>query len=192
MKTKLYLITALVILIICAGCGNPFFPVAYKVGDTGPGDGIIFYDKGRFTDGWRYLEASPVDVGDHAWAPNSSFAYDFVSGATGTAIGTGRANTRAIIAIVGNAYPASECPAAWACVDYRGGGKSDWFLPSRDELNELYKQRGFIGGLSGTSYWSSSQDNADAGDAWNQDFDNSLQYPTIKTGYLYVRPIRAF
>jgi len=34
---------------------------AYKVGDTGPAGGIIFYDKGDNSDGWQYLEAAPPE-----------------------------------------------------------------------------------------------------------------------------------
>ena len=35
--------------------------LSYKVGDTGPAGGIVFYDKGEISDGWRYLEAAPPD-----------------------------------------------------------------------------------------------------------------------------------
>jgi hypothetical protein len=34
---------------------------SYKIGDTGPAGGIIFYDKGDSSDGWQYLEAAPPD-----------------------------------------------------------------------------------------------------------------------------------
>lgn len=34
----------------------------YKVGDVGPAKGFVFYDKGEYTDGWRYLEAAPWDL----------------------------------------------------------------------------------------------------------------------------------
>ena len=204
MKTKLYSIAALVILVTCAGCGNPFFPAAYKVGDRGPGDGIIFYDKGRFTDGWRYLEAAPVEWESYSYSYGYYYGYTSVltwtiSGflidiATGTGIGTGKKNTALIL----NEDPGWN--AAQACIDYRGGGKSDWFLPSRDELNELYKQIDVVDyypfGYSIT-FWSSSQYNAD--NAWVQAFTDGLgradgsQGPSNKgVTSFYVRPIRSF
>ena len=31
----------------------------YKIGDVGPAGGYIFFDKGYYSDGWRYLEAAP-------------------------------------------------------------------------------------------------------------------------------------
>ena len=34
----------------------------YKVGDRGPSGGWVFYDKGKSTDGWRYLETAPGDI----------------------------------------------------------------------------------------------------------------------------------
>jgi len=36
-------------------------PVIYKIGDNGPGGGIIFFDKTSYSNGWRYLEAAPVE-----------------------------------------------------------------------------------------------------------------------------------
>lgn len=39
---------------------------AYKIGSDGPAGGIVFYDKGSVSDGWRYLEAAPSDFA-YSW-----------------------------------------------------------------------------------------------------------------------------
>ena len=91
---------------------------------------------------------------------------------------------------------------------FQGGGKTDWFLPSKDELNALCKwafndsvnvicNDNRAGGLTLTNggftdgvYWSSSE--RDAGLAWGQYFDFGSQNYGSKTGHRYVRPVRAF
>ena len=36
--------------------------VEYAIGDTGPAGGFIFYENPNYkVDGWRYLEAAPID-----------------------------------------------------------------------------------------------------------------------------------
>ena len=82
-----------------------------------------------------------------------------ISGATGTALGTGLANTNKIIAAQG---PVATSYAAGAARAYAGGGYTDWYLPSKDELSKLYLNQGAIGGFArvspGDNYWSSSED----------------------------------
>jgi hypothetical protein len=73
------------------------------------------------------------------------------TGATGTSIGTGSANTDTIIAVQG-----SGSYAASIARDYDGGGYTDWFLPSKDELSQLYVNRAAIGGFDNNNYWSST------------------------------------
>ena len=109
-----------------------------------------------------------------------------VPGGTGTAIGSGAANTNAIIAQngAGVAYAAG---LARAC---SGGGYSDWYLPSKDELNNLYLNQAAIGGFSPDLYWSSSEYNANL--AWFQSFDNGDQDLNIKGDTGRVRAVRAF
>lgn len=109
---------------ICAG------EKVYKLRSKGSAGGWIFYDKGKYTDGWRYLEAAPEDQSKHTiWGCSG----DAKSGANGTAIGTGKSNTRSALQNCGTVNSAARL-----CADYRGGGKNDWFLPSKDELNLMY------------------------------------------------------
>ena len=108
------------------------------------------------------------------------------TGATGTAIGTGLDNTNKIIASQGN----TGSYAAKLCRDFRGGGYTDWYLPSQDELNKLYLNKTAIGGFATNYYWSSTEF-ASYG-AWSQGFGSGLQGANGKSVTSYVRAIRAF
>ena len=111
-----------------------------------------------------------------------------VTGATGTAVGSGLSNTMAIIANQGaGSYAAQLCHA------YTGGGYTDWYLPSKDELNKLYINQTAIGGFASGSYcyyWSSSEDSY--GSAVGQLFFNGYQAYLSKSSPTYVRAVRAF
>jgi hypothetical protein len=142
----------------------------YGIGDTGHAGGFIFYVNPNYeADGWRYLEAAPSSYS------KSLVWYDGVkyveTGATGTAIGTGMSNTQKIVDILGNGSYAAKL-----CVDLIIGGYHDWFLPSKDELNEIYRNlylKG-IGSFENYSYWSSSEITAFR--VWVQYFNTGDQY----------------
>jgi len=91
--------------------------------------------------------------------------------------------------------------AAGLAAAYRGGGKTDWFLASKDELSKMRDRRTEIGGLATKdSFWSSSQyDNSiPDGDisAWEDVLDDKDAGGQLDGGFKYmpnrVRPIRAF
>lgn len=158
---------------------------SYKVGETGPAGGIIFYDCDEddtesdpngaddltsATCGWRYLEVAPTDL-----SQKYIFGLYKVDGAdssvgTSAAVGKGKENTDALIAAMGAKAPGredSETHAAQACADYGNGTDyDDWFLPSSSELHKIYenvKQKG-LGGTWDTGeytdyYWSSTDIN---------------------------------
>jgi len=155
----------------------------YVLRDTGPAGGYIFYDKGSYSDGWRYLEAAPSDQANAPWG-----CYGVsIPGADGTAVGTGKQNTIDIEA--GCATPGT---AADICANLSLGGYSDWFLPSKDELNLMYENLKVsgVGGFPGSYYWSSSED--DASFAWDQSFYNGYRNGSSKGGSRWVRAVRAF
>ena len=105
---------------------------------------------------------------------------------TSTTLGTGLANTTAII----NGCSSSTSAAA-ICNNLSSGGYSDWYLPSRDELSKLYTNRTLIGGFNNVSYWSSSQ--AGSTTAWSINFSTgSSSNTSTKTTSMYVRAIRQF
>ncbi len=80
--------------------------------------------------------------------------------------------------------------AAALASNYAGGGCAGWFLPSEDELNELYLQRAVVGGFANIRYWSSSEYNLVA--ALSRDFSDSFQYFSSKSITLRVRAVRGF
>ena len=88
--------------------------------------------------------------------------------------------------------------AVQLCREYTLNGFSDWFLPSKDELDEIYKnlKRNNIGGLSNNMYWSSSQyyyyDYGEYYVAWGQHFNNGNQNYFNRNNSLSVRAVRAF
>ena len=107
------------------------------------------------------------------------------TGATATALGTGNANTNTIVTNQG-----SGSYAAQLCADLVLGGYSDWYLPSKDELNKLYLNRVAVGGFASAYYWSSTE--SSSGNAWLQYFVNGAQYNPNKNATYRVRAIRAF
>lgn len=162
----------------------------YKIGDTGPGGGIIFFvDYQDQYPGFDYLEAAPEDApnGPFAWGCNGT-SVPGASGWEANAVGRGRANTDTIIA--------ANCggDAASAAANYVSANSTDdWFLPSEGELMLMYtnlRQAG-KGAFRYVDYWSSTE--VDARVAWSQDFDYGNQYDVyIKESGLPVRPVRAF
>lgn len=121
-----------------------------------------------------------------AWSANTK--NQIGSTAKGTKIGTGYANTSAMIE-----QNSSFGKAATVSRAFQGGGKTDWFLPSKDELNQLFIQKALITGLSGYywfAYWSSSEDNSVG--SWNQHFGTGVQSGLSKAQLISVRPVRAF
>ena len=141
--------------------------------------GIIFYLDSAKAHG---LIAAPADQSTGIQWYNGTYT---VTGATGTAIGTGQANTKAIITAQG-----AGSYAAKLCDDLVVGGYSDWFLPSQNELNELYKNKVVVGGFAGAWYWGSSENVY--GHAWDQDFGSGDQYDYDKYYPGTVRAVRAF
>ena len=149
------------------------------IGDTGPAGGKVFY----LTDatGEHGLEAAPEDQSSEIeWG-----CYGTEVGGTSSAIGTGKANTTAI-----NRACRAETAASIAA-SYSLNGFSDWYLPSKDELNLLYTYQLAGGeGLTTSPYWSSTEINST--DAWRQSFFNGTQYGSGKMDTQSVRAVRAF
>lgn len=108
----------------------------------------------------------------------------FING-TSTVLGTGLSNTTAIVNGCG-----TSGIAARICNDLVQNGYSDWYLPSKDELNKLYLNRNAIGGFNINSrYWSSGE--IDLNTAWAHDFQG-LQGTFSKSNFYRVRAIRGF
>ena len=126
-----------------------------------------------------------------AWNPGPAVA----TAATENTIYSGQANTKKIISVQGthSAY------AARMCLDLTASENdkiyTDWYLPSRIELNLLYEHKNAVGGLNTTSgiYWSSDESAADPlQQAWEQEFKFGAQLEDDKDQPDQLRCIRKF
>jgi hypothetical protein len=166
-------------LILCMSCAKePKFRIGQEYGG-----GIIFYVDAS---GEHGLIAAKVDQGKAGWGCQTSK----IPGADGIEIGTGFQNTLDII----NACQ-EENIAARLCFDLVLDGYDDWFLPSKDELNQLFLQKDRVGGFVidvTAPYWSSTEyeiHNA----AWRQTFADYFEQTIYDKYNVYnVRAIRSF
>ena len=168
-----------------------------SVGDFYQG-GVVFYifesgDTGYIAGETHGLIAAVADQSSGIRWYNGS---NTTTGASATTIGTGSANTDAIIAAQGATETSYAAGLARA---YSGGGYTDWFLPSKDELNKMYLNRATInttaasnGGsnFANADYWSSTE--YDYNLAWEQYFFNGYQNYYNKYYTDIVRAVRAF
>ena len=171
------------------GTNASVYTYAFSVGDIGPAGGWVFYDKGYYSDGWRYLEVAPNDIEQGSsmqfmWGDEGNFG-------TKTGIGTGESNTAIIVSKASNSFQPN---AATVCTDYSYRGYDDWFLPSRDELNLMYTnlKKAGLGAFADDYYWSSSDYIDNNSYAWRQYFNSGTQNFTLRRSSGRVRPVHAF
>ena len=187
-----------------------------KVGEQGPGGGIIIKDELEELDNkefdtdeealallsnllatkgftmadtgekCHYLEAAPGYIGQFIW---SIPRYSPGEGRPDTwpSISTGTAIGTGRKNTADIISADPTAPAALAAKGYTGGGKNDWFLPSLDELKIFVEVTKAING----GYWSSSQVDSFFVYSWGP-YGYTNNSPTQKDGNCVVHPIRAF
>jgi hypothetical protein len=175
------------------------------IGDRGPAGGIVVYDAGSDQQWGRYLEIAPqsceiVEVAFNSTSGKPTLYSNNAERSKAKAIGMGAKNTAMLAEkFAGAAKKASDS----TCNNY-----TDWFLPSKDELNEAFRQLSHsrtglqltpVGGFARGYYWTSSD--YDGNTAWSQYFADGQQFDRVQTlsknkqkpnRPLLARPMRAF
>lgn len=188
-----------------AGAGKTCVPeVNCPLGSIGPGKGIVFFDAGSRQPWGRYLEVAPLGWSGSAADPKIAWCDTTADGGfveflvdraaqpvrskLGREVGTGSSNTDLML---------TKCtigPAVLARA-YRGGGKSDWFLPSADEFLELIKYQKQSGWFKkGYDTWHHTSTEWTYHNFLSFYIDTEFGGPFVdsKSSLRYVRPFRAF
>ena len=189
-KTLIVLMMVIVAVSLFVGCKNEPEAKTYKVGDTGPAGGTIFYvNPNAEEDGWTYLEAAPTCLGEYKWGSDGA-DYNTEEG-----VGKGKSNTDKLME---KATESITFPAAQACYDYEytnpetGVKYDDWFLPSKGEMDMLYtvKDKLDSASLNKEYFWTSTGYSNDV--AKEKNLKNGNWYGQNRTDSFYVWPVRAF
>ncbi len=180
MKQVVLILMTTLLLVCFTGCPGPGSPSTtdYREGDTGPGNGIVFYDDTIGFDfdndgviqsdekdlldgtndgtvsGDRYLEASPTDWPDSeakAWGIDdvNTSVTDLLGSTPDELSGSvGNGEPNTAIIIAAIESATETDTAAQWCVSYSGGTLTDWFLPSIGELLLLYENKVIVGNFN--------------------------------------------
>lgn len=186
-----------------------------KIGDVGPMGGKVFYATTKLSpivtgnqrctadswnpclymemapDGWNGTTSDPIAM----WANPSGCCKPVPGpGAVGTGIGSGDINTNAIMlqqqSFMSAARIANEGDPA-------KNQRSVWYLPSTEEIREIYKNRASVGGPKTGTYWTSTEKGQNVAIAFNFD-TGTMDESLYKDGYggqhggQRVRPVRPF
>ncbi|MDT8887869.1 hypothetical protein PQG44_09285 [Aquirufa sp. LEPPI-3A] len=164
-----------------------------KIGDFHQGGVIAYFfketDPGYVRGEQHGFVVSPEDVSKSTYWGCQGFS---ITKARAEYIGSGKMNSAEIVRMCGT--PNS---AARLCANYTYGGYTDWFLPSKDELNQIYLQADKIGGIDKTDlYWSSTEymgtTITDQNIAWLQLFIDGSYREARKNELYRVRAIHYF
>jgi hypothetical protein len=161
----------------------------YIIGDTGPAGGLVFHIENGGRNG---LEAASEDQDDGTGTSWGCTGTE-ISGADGVLIERGATNTLDIVEQCTAANIASKLAYNYVS----DSGYTDWFLPSKDELDAMVENSVFAAS-SGVDlfYWSSSE--TGAATVWCQNSNNGNQFefypksPSLPDVKARVRAVRAF
>ncbi len=146
------------------------------------GGGIIFYLDNKKKHG---IIAANEDFEEAAvWSRKAT-----LNGASGVKIGAGAANSNHIFKTQGSPEFDDEY-AALQCINLIENGYTDWYLPSKDDLNQMYLHKDVIPNLKPFAYWSSTEVNKTT--AWFQNFGNGAQVQQAKNAGYAARAVRYF
>jgi hypothetical protein len=147
------------------------------------GGGIIFYLNKERTHG---IIASTIDFEEpEPWARKDTLIH-----AHAAKVGAAANNNTKIYLALGASSSEANDYAVNECMGLYQNGYNDWYLPTKDELNEMYLHKDVIGGFRPFAYWSSTE--IDANTAWWQNMGTGLQDSQDKFSSYSVRPVRYF
>ena len=170
----------------------------YSVGETGPSGGTIFYVNMRRAAGSQYFEAAC-----YGWQHNCVSGYadpmavwgcigSSIAGADGLLIGNAEQNTADILAGCATSGIAARLADEYTRT-VNGVVYEDWFLPSQDELHEMFVEQIRVGGFTLGSYYYSSSSEYNADFAWIERFiDGDQIYFHKNYSSALLRPVRSF
>jgi uncharacterized repeat protein (TIGR02543 family) len=168
---------------------------------TGPAGGIVFYDKGNYDKGWRYLEAAPAGwIGNNSENNGKTMGWTAATTLSGSStvdntLGGGKFNSLMV-----ETRPLFTDTVSAVCLKYSNAGYADWFLGSKDDVAEMltvlastYIDSNTYGFTWQGTYWTSSYTPSES-KAYAVTHNGTSANPiTPSFGQPYrLRPIRAF
>ncbi|CAB4649108.1 unannotated protein [freshwater metagenome] len=175
-----------------------------KVGDTGPGGGVVFYDGGFDREWGRYLEAAPLNWGDSLPPYLKISNYPFLNGEMAGVFHPGDFSATAPWPLPNNELGSGK--SAWArvkdyrcnfCVmdilaEYNKDLENGWYVPNQNEMRELINSN--VRSLPRERYWTSTPSTGDPNRLITaRKTSRGLEFPSMfqSSTWTFV-PIRAF